>query len=393
MALTVKHLNADTTFLLTFSPAFAPPHADTQFPGSFTILIDPWLDGPSSIWNPKFQISHHTTESCVKSLTDLPEPNLIIVSQDKPDHCHRETLCSLPAHSHIRILATPAAAKKIISWNHFKNASIESMQPYNASSPKTIQRIPVPSYTRSSAPGEITIAYLPAKMDVTRLHNAIGITYRAPGSQTTAPSGTVVDLPLSPPASPGSSPTVSRPRTAERSVSFSADPSGGLLTPPPDTPSTGQMHDFPLMPTREKTLSVLYSPHGVSMSAISPYASAHLAKESALPLTALFHSINTEENPWFMGGQVAAGYPGGANIVRKLGAQCWISAHDEVKDNRGWSVAFIKSTRYTMEDVQKKLEEDVRSYAEKKNDQRRRVQTMVVSLDPGQQMRIPQGPP
>lgn len=394
MALTVKHLNADTTFLLTFSPVFAPPHADGRFPGSFTILIDPWLDGPSSIWNPKFQISHHTTESCVRSLTEIPEPDLIIVSQDKPDHCHRETLCSLPADSHVRILATPAAAKKIISWNHFRNASIETMQPYSASSQKTIKRIPVPGYTRSSAPGEVTIAYLPAKMDVTRLHNAFGITYRAPSSQTTAPSGTIVDLPLSPPASPAlsPSPTISRPRTAERSVSFLAAPISGPLTPPPDTPMSEQMPDFPTMSVREKPLSVLYSPHGVSTSTIAPYASMHLAKESALPLTALFHSINTEENPWFMGGVVAAGYPGGADIVRKLGAQCWISAHDEVKDNRGWSVAFIKSTKYTMDDVQRKLEDDVRSYAEKNNEKKRHVKTMVLNLQPGQQMRVSRPP-
>ncbi|GAB7356356.1 hypothetical protein MBLNU459_g7144t2 [Dothideomycetes sp. NU459] len=230
-------------------------------------------------------------------------------------------------------------------------------------------------------------------MDVTRLHNAFGITYRAPGSQAVAPSGNIVELPLSPPASPGTSPVVSRPRTAERSVSFSAAQSYGSLTPPQDTPMTGQMPEFPLMPAREKTLSVLYSPHGVASSAIAPYASTHLAGEFALPLTALFHSINTEQNPWFMGGMVAAGYPGGADIVQKLGTQCWISAHDEIKDNRGWSVAFIKSTRYTMQEVQTKLQEDVQRYDEKKNEKAHRVKTMVVSLEPGQQMRISRGPP
>ncbi|KAF1352070.1 hypothetical protein BDV97DRAFT_275669, partial [Delphinella strobiligena] len=325
MAVTVQHLNADTTFLLSFSPTFAPRHAAANFPGSFKVLIDPWLSGHSSIWNPQFQISHHTTAPCITSLADMPLPDLIVISQDKPDHCHRETLCTLPADTRIRILATPAAAKKIRSWKHFKNATIESLAPFNADKKNDhLVRIPIPSFSSKSAPGEITIAYMPQRMDITALHNAIGITYRSPGVTTTTPWGDVTNLPVSPPE-----------------------------TPPSPSHSFGP---FPSEGTKEKTLSVLYSPHGVSYPTVAPYARTHLARESALPLTALFHSINVEENPWFMGGMVAAGFPGGEQIVRELGARYWISAHDEVKDNRGWSVAWIKSTAFSRDDAQKKLD-------------------------------------
>jgi hypothetical protein len=88
----VKPLNADTTFLIDFIPSFAPPYATARFPGSFTILIDPWVTGSSSVWSEAFQISHHTTSPCISSLRDIPEPDLIIISQDKPDHCHKQTI-------------------------------------------------------------------------------------------------------------------------------------------------------------------------------------------------------------------------------------------------------------------------------------------------------------
>jgi hypothetical protein len=40
MSLTVKSLNGDTSFLLTFEPPAAPLSSPGLFPGSFTILLD-----------------------------------------------------------------------------------------------------------------------------------------------------------------------------------------------------------------------------------------------------------------------------------------------------------------------------------------------------------------
>lgn len=387
MALTVQHLNADTTFLLSFAPTFAPRHAAVDFPGSFKVLIDPWLSGHSSIWNPQFQISHHTTAPCITSLAKIPLPDLIVISQDKPDHCHRETLCTLPANTRIRILATPAATKKIRSWKHFKNATIESLAPFNADKKKNnLVRIPIPSFSSKSAPGEVTIAYMPQKLDLTALHNAIGITYRSPGVTTTTPWGDVTNLPVSPPETPP--PSRVRTPAMERSTSFTTLRFHGLLTPP-ISPADSFLSSASSSSkgTKEKTLSVLYSPHGVSYPTVAPYAFTHLARESALPLTALFHSINVEENPWFMGGMVAAGYPGGEQIVKELGARYWISAHDEVKDNRGWSVTWIKSTALSINDAQKKLD-DLLCH-DFKGCRNARMMPEVVMLDSGDSLHVP----
>ena len=338
---------------------------------------------------PAFQISHHTSPPCISSLTELPAPDLIIISQDKPDHCHRETLCSLPAEISVKILATSAAAKKIRSWKHFKNANIETFVPYDPDKPKTLKRIPISSYSLRSAAGELTVAYMPQKLDFTSLHNAIGITYRAPGTRTMSPSGLIMDLPLSPPESSASS-SVRTPATERSALSF-ADTDSQIQTPP-DSPLDGPRMEFmPKDMGREKTLSVLYSPHGVSMKAITSYATSHLVKEQALPLTALFHSINVEDNPWFLGGKVAVGYPGGEEIVKSFGARYWISAHDEVKDNRGWSVAMIKSTNHALEDAQRALDGQLRGQGipEVYGDKRVVSRTQILSMDSGEQLYIP----
>jgi len=109
-------------------------------------------------------------------------------------------------------------------------------------------------------------------------------------------------------------------------------------------------------PKDEKPMSVIYSPHGVSEATLSPYVHTHLLDLSALPVTALFHSINVERNPWFMGGRVMGGLPSGMAIIKRFGARYWISAHDEDKDNRGWATAMIKSKHYTLEEAQQVLD-------------------------------------
>ncbi|KAI5204142.1 hypothetical protein E4T39_03805 [Aureobasidium subglaciale] len=148
-----------------------------------------------------------------------------------------------------------------------------------------------------------------------------------------------------------------------------------IMTPPDSPMELGE--GSIMFPPLEKTI-------------IESYASSHLAKMSALPLTALFHSINIEENPWFMGGVVAAGYPGGAEIIRKMGARYWISAHDEVKDNQGWSVIWIKSTVYSAEEAQQKLDEEKKSIALHQDRKLGKAdhRTQILRLDVGERLRI-----
>lgn len=383
MALNIKKLNADTTFLLTFSPPFAPdPSAKrVKFPGDFTVLLDPWLAGQSSILHPTFQVSHHTVEPAITSLADIKQHiDLIVISQDKPDHCHRETLCSLGKDKQVDILATPAAAKKIRSWKFFDARRVHALSPYKAEDDATLVKIGLPAYSSGKAGGQIVIANVAPKRDMTGLHNAIGITYQPPDTVFTLNSqwerydqGTTIRLssagftepsvtPRRPRTNSGGVPTADK-KTLRKSVSYPYLPtqSSDSTSPEPARPRTRADSGTARLPTptnHEPVLSVLYSPHGIPTSALTPYIDTHLRPAGALPILALLHSMTTEQNPWFMGGIVANGAPGGIEIVRATGARTWVGAHDEVKDNRGLATAFIRSTRYKVEEVRKMLESE-----------------------------------
>lgn len=58
-----------------------------------------------------------------------------------------------------------------------------------------------------------------------------------------------------------------------------------------------------------------------------------------------------------MGGNIAAGLPGGVEIAQNLMAKCWISAHDEDKDNSGLSVMSTKTRKHSIEEVRTMLQE------------------------------------
>ncbi|KAI7347597.1 hypothetical protein KC354_g13898 [Hortaea werneckii] len=437
MSLTVEKLNDDATFIFAFAPPFAPQTNNRKFPGAFTILIDPWLQGSSAYLHPSFQEAQHTGRCTINSLSDLQEPpDLIIISQEKPDHCHQQTLCSLPKNTTTTILATPLAAKKIQSWGYFDEDTVQVLRPYNPKDGDTVFQASIPSYTSSSSEGEITVANVVTKYDVTGLHNAIGITYRSPGSilsalkresvnltellnyQSPRPSmaptqpklrqsksasrltlGRNKDASLSAPSTPKG-----RPRTASSSRKSTFDtesldktytsPSRPPAIPPGlGTRSRTDSHtsttsttttQSPLNTTahREKPLTVLYTPHGISVAALQPYLTHYLEPQQAssssnssnstpspLPsnlknpsppappspppfrLTALFHCLNTETNPIFLGGTVAHGAPGGVKLARALHARNWIGTHDEVKVLKGWSTMWIRSTRFGVEEV------------------------------------------
>lgn len=205
----------------------------------------------------------------------------------------------------------------------------------------------------------MSIAWLPARRDLTGLHHAIAITYRPPCSVLSASPGLYLDLPLSPPLSPGSPMTIaSSPRT---------------IVPSPYN-------------DREKTLSVIYSPHGVSYDVIRPYASSHLVAEAALPLTALIHSFDRVQNVWYLGGNISTGSPGGLQIARNLYAQAWISAHDADKHNRGLSVKQVKISKSTADNIRSMLQEGRTEPKRKMFDR-----TEIISLASGDEHRIERG--
>lgn len=90
---------------------------------------------------------------------------------------------------------------------------------------------------------------------------------------------------------------------------------------------------------------------------ILPYATSHLVTAAALPLTLLLHSFDRVQNPWYLGGNISAGSPGGLEIAQNLFAKYWISAHDEDKDNTGFGVGQVVTRKYSVEEVKRMVEE------------------------------------
>ncbi|KAG4028480.1 hypothetical protein MFRU_021g00700 [Monilinia fructicola] len=352
MSLTVKHLNNDASFSLTFEPISPFPPSPGRPSNTFTILLDPWLSGPSKIFHSKFSISHLKTPACISSLQELPEPDLVVISQDKTDHCHEATLKQLsPSGRKTLILAEPGAARTIRKWKYFDASKVIPFKRWenpHLRPTDNLLRIPVPPVTENGTPGEVTIAFLPQKNDLTGLHNAIGITYRPPTLSTS-----LFDPPYAtPPCSP---------RSCTSTFSSQTD----------------------------RALSVIFSPHGCTYQTIAPYATSHLVSQAALPLTTLLHPFDRISNPWYLGGNIISGFPGGVSIAHNLCPHTWISAHDGDKESTGFATWSIKSRKWEREDVARVVSPRRESFGAR--EKMRVVGTEVLVLASGEAVRLVSG--
>ncbi|MCJ1281787.1 hypothetical protein MMC26_001110 [Xylographa opegraphella] len=367
MSLSVRHLNGDSTFLLTFSPKEdarnSTPYAISA--NRFSILLDPWLSGDSTIYHRKFALARHTVPSAIDHLSEIPPPNVVLISQEKSDHCHEETLRQLePSLRHTTILAQPAAAKKIRGWKYFNPSKVLALPVYSDRRPDSVLRFCLPCQIPGGIPGEVTVAFINARLDMTGLHNAIALTYRPPSEVPSFEPTTTfyshdtrlseLDLPLqgspfleqlppTPPESPRSTTGVSPP-LSPRPGSFFPITATNSISSAVTSVST-------YSPSRPKTMSVLYSPHGIAYANILPYARTHLVPNAALPLTLLLHAFDRVQNVWYLGGNISTGMPGGLELAQSLLARYWISAHDEDKLSSGFSVKNCVTRKHTLREV------------------------------------------
>lgn len=146
----LTHLNGDTTWLLQLPYPPELEYISNRPPTTwYNIIIDPWLQGPSSEIAPWFFTQWHVIKSSVQTVQELNErfknfdvadaqPPLdiekgntlcekgkrgsqfidaIVISHEFADHCHKNTL--LEFSSETPVFATEKAAKLIISWSHF----------------------------------------------------------------------------------------------------------------------------------------------------------------------------------------------------------------------------------------------------------------------------------
>ncbi|KAI0141447.1 hypothetical protein BJ166DRAFT_103048 [Pestalotiopsis sp. NC0098] len=379
MALTIKHLNGDASFLLSFEPinpssdGTAPPP-----PPPFTVLLDPWLTGPSNIFHRRFSTTTQKVAPCVASLAELPAaPDLVIVSQAKSDHCNEATLRQLPASgTRTLILAEPASARLIRSWKYFDRDKVRTIDAWRDPRGRAggggggnVLRVPVPAVSPGGQPGEVTVSWIPQKRDMSGLHGAIGITYRPPSAlgpgAALSSHPVVTDLVPTPPATPVVPDRPPRRRQMMMAAAAASTTNVHLFPPsPPVSPHSLRSVQSaaalsPSSPSRHLTppaagsrpLSLVFSPHGISYADLSPWATSHLVAEAALPLSALLHCMDGIRNPWWLGGDICSGGGAGAETAARLGARVWVSAHDADKDVRGLGTGLLRTRRWGRKEI------------------------------------------
>jgi len=322
MSVTIKQLNGDASFLLTFRPPLSnlltSEHDDSR---PFTIILDPWLaPTPSDIILRKFASSRQKTKPHVSSLCQLQEPDLVVVSQNMTDHCHKETLTQMPSHLLKPLILGPKdAIDTIKSWKYFHENKLIPLQKWCMEKPDRMYNVQVLGESPEDTPGEVTITYLADKWhrdNMAKTHTAIAITY-------------------TPPARPAA--------TRERF---------GLATPP-DTPLTSTFSQISTESlSKSHTISIIFSPHGCKYSTLAAYTEYHLSPLFALPLTALLHCFDEVKNTWYLGGKVCNGMHTGVEIAQKLQARVWISTHDGDKEVTGASVRQLKIKKHERAEVE-----------------------------------------
>ncbi|KAK5990586.1 hypothetical protein PT974_08855 [Cladobotryum mycophilum] len=369
MALTVKQLNSNVSFLLVFEPLGG------NIWEPFRILLDPVFtrqpvnDVPQS----ESPAASRQNGKCV-SLGDIPEPDLVIITQGRDGHLDEETLRQLPpGNTKTLILAEPSAAKIIESWGYFNDGVVQALPPWEDPHHKKRDRavrLPVSPCYASGEEGEVTVSLIPQKRDARGVHSAIGITYRPPPSRYSVFRRPTQTPPVTP--SPTAS-TNSSQRSLVKEMSNRRLTARLVPPTPPESPVCPQ-RVRPSRPTTtisshtvDRALSVIYSPHGTSYSSLEPYVTSHLILEAALPLTAFLHSFGTEANPWWHLGNVGStAAPIGQETALTLGARAWISTRDEDTTS---GTKFPRRKTYTTTELRDMLVE-------------------ILKLDPGQALML-----
>jgi hypothetical protein len=130
----------------------------------------------------------------------------------------------------------------------------------------------------------------------------------------------------------------------------------------------------------EPVIAAIYSPHGVSYDIIEPWISSHLVPENARPV-AMIHSTTAVTAPWYSGGNIIEGCPGGLAIAKPLLPTVWVAAHDVDNPYMGGAVKNIYRTEYNILDVETALWEELIKRGIKRKPQ-------ITRLEPGETIRV-----
>lgn len=177
------HLNADTTWLiqLPYPAGVTPPRGRTHF----NILVDPWLQGPQSDVAWWFSTQWHVVPPSIATIPDLNSClheletkgidaegekagsptsyiDVVAISHEFTDHCHRATLEELPSST--PVFATDVAAELIRSWGHFDRV---------ITTPALTPGVPWSKLTVGSLPDWLAIGRVTSPGNALYYHSAI----------------------------------------------------------------------------------------------------------------------------------------------------------------------------------------------------------------------------
>jgi hypothetical protein len=322
----LHHLNADSSWLLQIPRPQQPASSkDAKEPGYFSILIDPWLDGPQSDVATWFSTQSHAIPSkyqTIKQVEDLARQNksttantspidAVVISHEFSDHCHKETL--LEISSAVPVFAPDKAYKLISSWKHFRLV-IET--PVFGSEIKDWHRL-----TLKPLPDWIAITRIIEAKNALYYHSAITVIFDSSHESHEDTDSTV-------------KPEIS---------------SGKILGPGTSTaPSTEEAPEFKSKAAGEsKTVSecVVYTPHGIAPSALH---ATLMHADPQIQTLCLLHGMHDLALPVQ---QLNLGAQNGLQVQRSLMPKYWVATHDEVKKGGGLVAIFLRRNAYTLDDA------------------------------------------
>lgn len=329
----LHHLNADTSWLLQIPrPANAVKHGSRVY---YNVLIDPWFVGGQSDVAKWFSQQFHATESAVQSVAEVeelawqverlagggwskrrlkghsaqnrleeeaPYIDAVAISHEFTDHCHKETL--LEVHRDVPVFATEQAANLISSWNHFRTVTTTPTFKDNAD---------WHDYSLPPLPSWLSISRLTASKDALFYHSALLITF-------------------------ATHPFLSHATPKKRS-SLSINGDG--------------TEEFSLSTSTEAAECVIYTPHGIPHTALTPIATA----DPPLHTLAFLHGLH--DVAIGAAQQLNLGAKNGLLAQRILKAKYWVATHDEVKKGGGFISWWLRRKAWTLEDALKEARKEM----------------------------------
>lgn len=113
----------------------------------------------------------------------------------------------------------------------------------------------------------------------------------------------------------------------------------------------GIKYFFTEAPSNTKVMSLLFTPHGLPVSALRPWLSRLPGKRPQLSV--LLHPFKHVYS--YLGGEISCGFPAGMEVCKIADVGTWVSTHDEDKITEGFVASRINVTLWDRQKVKDDL--------------------------------------